>query len=46
MTAKELIDKLAQLPPDTHIDDDQGRSLVRVKNDGTLNFDHSEDGND
>jgi len=43
MTVKELAERLLFLPPDTVLCDDEGRSLVRVADDGTLVLDRSED---
>jgi len=43
MTVKELIEQLQQLPPNNPVADDEGRSVARVDNSGTLIMDRSED---
>lgn len=43
MTVEELMERLQFLPPDLVLNDDEGRSLVRVADDGTLVLDRSED---
>jgi len=43
MTAKELVEILQRLPPDTIMRDDDRRNIIRVKDDGTIVMDRCGD---